>query len=229
MRREGFEMQVSQPQVIFHEEDGVKLEPYEILTVDVPSEHQGVVIEEVGKRGGELQHMDSNASGEIHAEYIIPTRGMIGLKNLLLTRTRGTAIINNLFDSFKPVHEIDLRSNEHGSIIASDSGSALAYGLNNAQGRGILFIGPATEVYEGMVVGKNALDMDLEVNVTKGKKLTNMRASGSDSSIILTPPKEITLDFALEYIGGDELAEVTPKSIRIRKKYLTLNERKKNK
>lgn len=229
MRREGFEMQVSQPQVIFHEEDGVKLEPYEILTVDVPSEHQGVVIEEVGKRGGELQQMDSNASGEIHAEYIIPTRGMIGLKNLLLTRTRGTAIINNLFDSFKPVHDIDLRSNEHGSIIASDSGSALAYGLNNAQGRGTLFIGPATEVYEGMVVGKNALDMDLEVNVTKGKKLTNMRASGSDSSIILTPPKEVTLDFALEYIGGDELAEVTPKSIRIRKKYLTLNERKKNK
>lgn len=229
MRREGFEMQVSQPQVIFHEENGVKMEPYEILTVDVPSEHQGVVIEEVGKRGGELQQMDSNPSGEIHAEYIIPTRGMIGLKNLLLTRTRGTAIVNNLFDSFKPTHDIDLRSNEHGSIIASDTGSALAYGLNNAQGRGVLFIGPATEVYEGMVVGKNALDTDLEVNVTKGKKLTNMRASGSDSSIILTPPKEVTLDFALEYIGADELVEVTPKSIRIRKKYLTLNERKKNK
>lgn len=229
MRREGFEMQVSQPQVIFHEEKGVKLEPYEILTIDVPSEHQGVVIEEVGKRGGQLQQMDSNASGEIHAEYIIPTRGLIGLKNLLLTRTRGTAIINNLFDSFKPVHDIDLRSNEHGSIIASDTGSALAYGLNNAQGRGTLFIGPATEVYEGMVVGINALDMDLEVNVTKGKKLTNMRASGSDSSIILTPPKEVTLDFALEYIGPDELVEVTPQSIRIRKKYLTLNERKKEK
>ncbi len=229
MRREGFELQVSQPQVIFHEEDGVKMEPYEILTIDVPSEHQGVVIEEVGKRGGQLQQMDSNAAGEIHAEYIIPTRGMIGLKNLLLTRTRGTAIINNLFDSFKPMHDIDLRSNEHGSIIASDSGSALAYGLNNAQGRGTLFIGPATEVYEGMVVGKNALDTDLEVNVTKGKKLTNMRASGSDSSIILTPPKEVTLDFALEYIGADELAEVTPQNIRIRKKYLTLNERKKNK
>ncbi|MDQ3018520.1 MAG: translational GTPase TypA [bacterium] len=229
MRREGFEMQVSQPQVIFHEEDGVKKEPYEILTVDVPSEHQGVVIEEVGKRGGELQLMDTNLSGEIHAEYIIPTRGLIGLKNLLLTRTRGTAIINNLFDSYKPVHDIDMRSNEHGSIISSDSGSALAYGLNNAQGRGILFIGPAIEVYEGMVVGKNALDNDLEVNVCKGKKLTNMRASGTDSSIILTPPKEVTLDFALEYIGSDELVEVTPKSIRIRKKYLTENERKRNK
>ncbi len=229
MRREGFELQVSQPQVIFIQEDGVQKEPYEILTIDVPSEHQGVVIEEVGKRGGELQQMDSNAAGEIHAEYIIPTRGIIGLKNLLLTRTRGTAIINNLFDSFKPMHTIDLRSNEHGSIISSDSGSALAYGLNNAQGRGILFIGPATEVYEGMVVGKNGVDSDLEVNVCKGKKLTNMRASGSDSSIILVPPKEVTLDFALEYIGSDELAEVTPKSIRIRKKYLTENERKRNK
>ncbi len=229
MRREGFEMQVSQPQVIFHEEDGVKLEPYEVLTIDVPAEHQGVVIEEAGKRGGQLQQMDTTPGGEIHVEYVIPTRGMIGLKNLLLTRTKGTAIINNLFDSFKPVHDIDLRSNEHGSIIASEGGSALAYGLNNAQGRGTLFIGPGTEVYEGMVVGKNALDMDLEVNVTKGKKLTNMRASGSDSSIILTPPKEVTLDFALEYIGSDELAEVTPENIRIRKKYLTLNERKKNK
>ena len=229
MRREGFELQVSQPQVIFHEENGVKLEPFEILTIDVPAEHQGVVIEEAGKRGGQLQQMDSNPGGDIHVEYVIPTRGMIGLKNLLLTRTKGTAIVNNLFDSFKPMHDIDLRSNEHGSIIASDAGSALAYGINNAQGRGVMFIGPATEVYEGMVVGKNALDMDLEVNVTKGKKLTNMRASGSDSSIILTPPKEVTLDFALEYIGADELAEVTPKSIRIRKKYLTLNERKKNK
>ncbi len=229
MRREGFELQVSQPQVIFHEENGVKMEPFEILTVDVPPEHQGVVIEEAGKRGGQLQQMDTTPGGEIHVEYIIPTRGMIGLKNLLLTRTKGTAIINNLFDSFKPMHDIDLRSNEHGSIIASEGGSALAYGINNAQGRGTMFIGPATEVYEGMVVGKNALDMDLEVNVTKGKKLTNMRASGSDSSIILTPPKEVTLDFALEYIGSDELAEVTPQSIRIRKKYLTLNERKKNK
>lgn len=229
MRREGFELQVSQPQVIFHEENGVKLEPFEILTIDVPPEHQGVVIEEAGKRGGQLQQMDSTPGGDIHVEYIIPTRGMIGLKNLLLTRTKGTAIINNLFDSFKPMHDIDLRSNEHGSIIASEGGSALAYGINNAQGRGTMFIGPATEVYMGMVVGVNALPMDLEVNVTKGKKLTNMRASGSDSSIILTPPKEVTLDFALEYIGSDELAEVTPQSIRIRKKYLTLNERKKNK
>jgi GTP-binding protein len=228
MRREGFELQVSQPQVIYHEENGQKLEPYEILTIDVPSEHQGVVIEEVGRRGGELQHMDS-LGNELHAEYLIPTRGLIGLKNLLLTRTKGTVIVNNLFDSYKPVHEIDLRGNEHGSIIASEAGTSNSYGLNNAQERGTLFIGPAVEVYTGMVVGRNSVDSDLEVNVCRTKKLTNMRSSGNDDATILTPPKEITLDFALEYIGPDELAEVTPQSIRIRKKYLTLNERKRDK
>lgn len=229
MRREGFELQVSQPQVIFHEENGQKMEPYEILTIDVPGEHQGVVIEEVGRRGGDMQHMESDASGELHVEYLIPTRGLIGLKNLLLTRTRGTAIINNLFDSYKPVHEIDLRGNEHGSIIASESGTSNAYGLNNAQERGVMFIGPAVDVYEGMVVGKNSLDMDLEVNVCKTKKLTNMRSSGADDALILTPPKEITLDFALEYIGPDELAEVTPQSIRIRKRLLSATDRKRDK
>ncbi len=227
MRREGFELQVSQPQVIYHEENGQKSEPYEILTVDVPTEHQGVVIEEVGRRGGELQHMDA-LGNDLHAEYLIPTRGLIGLKNLLLTRTKGTVIVNNLFDSYKPVHDIDLRGNEHGSIIASESGTSNSYGLNNAQERGILFIGPAVEVYEGMVVGRNGVDSDLEVNVCRTKKLTNMRSSGNDDATILTPPKEITLDFALEYIGPDELAEVTPLNIRIRKKFLSQNERKRD-
>lgn len=226
MRREGFELQVSQPQVIFKEIDGQKMEPYEFLTIDVPSEHQGVVIEEVGKRGGEMLGMDSNAGGDIHAEYFIPTRGLIGLKNLLLTRTRGTAIINNLFDSYKPVHQIDLRSNEHGSLIASETGVSNAYGLNNAQERGTMFIGPAVEVYEGMVIGQNGVSNDIEVNVCKTKKLTNMRSSGADDAIILTPPKEINLDFALEYVGPDELVEVTPQSIRIRKRLLSLNDRK---
>lgn len=227
MRREGFEMQVSQPQVIFHEEDGIKKEPYEVLTIDVPAEHQGAVIEEIGKRGGEMQVLESNSiSGEIHAEYIIPTRGLIGLKNLLLTRTKGTVIINNLFDSYRPAHEIDTSTNQHGSLIASESGTSSAYGLNNAQDRGTLFIAPAVEVYMGMVVGKNSLESDIEVNVCKGKKLTNTRASGTDDSIILVPPKEITLDFALEYIGNDELVEVTPQSVRIRKRLLDPNERK---
>lgn len=229
MRREGFELQVSQPQVIYHEEVGQKQEPYEILTIDVPSEYQGAVIEEVGRRGGELQHMETTTTNELHAEYLIPTRGLIGLKNLLLTRTRGTVIINNLFDSYKPVHDIDLRGNEHGSLIASESGTSNAYGLNNAQERGTLFIAPAVEVYEGMVVGRNSLDTDLELNVCKTKKLTNMRSSGADDAIILTPPKEVTLDFALEYIGPDELVEVTPRSIRIRKRLLSALDRKRDK
>ena len=229
MRREGFELQVSQPQVIYHQVDGVKHEPYEICTIDIPSEYQGVVIEEMGKRGGELQHMDTTPGGELHAEYLIPTRGLIGLKNLLLTRTRGTAVVNNLFDSYKPEHDIDEHVSDHGSLIASEAGVSNAYGLNNAQERGTMFIGPAVEVYEGMVVGQNAVDTDLELNVTKTKKLTNMRSSGADDAIILTPPRPITLDFAMEYIGPDELLEVTPLSIRIRKKILSATERKRAK
>jgi GTP-binding protein len=228
MRREGYELQVSQPEVIFHtDENGQKMEPYEILTVDVPSEYQGPVIEELGKRGGELRHMDTSPSGEIHAEYIIPTRGLIGLKSALLTKTRGTAIVNNLFDSYRPAMAADLSaSNSHGSLIASESGVSNAYGLNNAQERGTLFIGPAVEVYEGMIVGKNSFDNDIEININKTKKLTNMRSSGADDAIILTPPRDMGLDLALEYIGSDELVEVTPKSIRLRKKILNANERK---
>ncbi|MEK7162225.1 MAG: GTP-binding protein, partial [Patescibacteria group bacterium] len=252
MRREGFELQVSQPQVIYHfappsppSEEGmpegqersnlgnpdddknlIKMEPYEMVTIDVPSEYQGAVIENLGRRGGELLHMDSSNNSELHAEYLIPTRGLIGLKNLLLTQTRGTVIINNLFDSYKPVHEIDTHVNDHGSLISSETGVSNAYGLNNAQERGILFIKPAVEVYEGMVVGRNALNNDIELNVCKTKKLTNIRSSGTDEAIILTPAREVELDFALEYIGPDELVEVTPKSIRIRKKILGATERK---
>jgi GTP-binding protein len=192
----------------------------------VPAEYQGAVIENLGRRGGELQILDTNPSGEIHAEYLIPTRGLIGLKNLLLTQTRGTVIINNLFDSYRPVHEVDEHANDHGSLIASESGVSNAYGLNNAQERGIMFIGPAVEVYEGMVVGKNALNDDIELNVCKTKKLTNMRSSGADDAIILTPHRPIELDFALEYIGPDELVEITPQNIRIRKKILNATERK---
>ena len=226
MRREGFELQVSQPQVIFHEENGVKMEPYEIATIDVPSEYQGAMIENLGRRGGEMLVLDTNSAGEIHAEYLIPTRGLIGLKNALLTQTRGTVIINNLFDSYKPAHDVDEHANDHGSLISSETGVSNAYGLNNAQERGIMFIKPAVEVYTGMVVGKNALNDDIELNVCKTKKLTNIRSSGTDEAIILTPAKEIELDFALEYIGADELVEVTPKSIRIRKKILDANARK---
>ncbi len=238
MRREGYELQVSQPEVIFKTDaaTGKKLEPYEILVIDVPSQYQGTMIEEMGTRGGELLKMDSSetsassgSTSEIHAEYLAPTRGIIGLKNALLTKTRGTAVVNNLFDSYRPVvMEKPDSANSHGSLIASEAGVSNAYGLNNAQERGTLFIKPAVEVYEGMIVGKNAFDSDLEINVTKTKKLSNMRSSGADDAIILTPPREITLDLALEYIGPDELVEVTPKSVRLRKRYLTMNERKRS-
>ncbi len=230
MRREGFELQVSQPEVIFKEENGVKVEPYEVLTVDVPVSYQGAVIEELGKRGGELRHMDTSPSGnELQAEYLIPTRGLIGLKGFLVTKTRGTAILNSIFDSYKPMSGATLTSsNSKGSLLAAETGVSNAYGLNNAQERGTLFIGPATEVYEGMIVGKNAFDTDLEININKTKKLTNMRSSGADDAIQLTPPREMTLDLSLEYIGGDELVEVTPLSVRMRKKYLNANERKRN-
>jgi len=226
MRREGFEIQVSQPEVIYHEQDGQRMEPYELLTIDVPSEHQGVVIENLGKRGGEMLTLETTPGGDIHAEYIIPTRGLIGLKNLLLTRTRGTVVMNNLFDSYKPAHEIDAHANDHGSLISSETGVSNAYGLNNAQERGIMFIGPAVDVYEGMVVGQNALTEDIELNVCKTKKLTNMRSSGADDAIILTPPRPLELDLAMEFIGPDELMEVTPLSIRIRKKILDATMRK---
>ena len=234
MRREGFELQVSQPEVIYKTdpETGKKFEPYEILTVDVPNEYQGPVIEELGKRGGELRHMETRGgtmgtSEEIHAEYLIPTRGLIGLKNSLLTKTRGTAVLNNIFDSYREAQDAKLEAqNSHGSLIVDSSGVTNAYGLNNAQERGILFVGAAVDVYEGMIVGKNAFDSDLEINVCRTKKLTNMRSSGADDALTLTPPREITLDFALEYIGKDELVEVTPQSIRLRKKVLNATERR---
>lgn len=229
MRREGYELQASQPEVIYKTNavSGQKLEPYENVIVDVPASYQGAVIEEFGRRAGKLTKMESSQGGELHVEYSIPTRGLIGLRNSLLTKTRGTAAVNNIFDGYLPASAEKIESgNPHGSLIATETGVANAYGLNNTQERGILFINPGVEVYEGMVIGKNAYDTDLEINVCKTKKLSNMRSSGSDEAIILTPPKEITLDFALEYIGTDELAEVTPKSIRLRKKILGALERK---
>lgn len=225
MRREGFELQVSQPRVIYKEENGVKKEPYERLTIEVPGEYQGTIIEEIAKRKGRLIDMKQNEIGELHFEYIIPTRGLIGLKNLLMTRTKGTIVMNHLFEDYEAIEE-GIFEIPHGSLIAPESGATSSYGLENAQERGQLFVGPAVEIYEGQVVGKNARDEDLEVNVCKEKRLTNMRSKGADQPIMLTPPKEITLEFALEYIGPDELLEVTPKSLRIRKRLLKAHERK---
>ncbi|MGQ0811819.1 MAG: translational GTPase TypA [Nitrospiraceae bacterium] len=231
MRREGYELQVSQPEVIVHRDGDRVTEPYEELTVQVPSEYQGTVIEEIGKRRGELRHMklihsEGNLS-EMHLEYHIPTRGIIGLKNILLARTRGTVILHHVFKAYEPVEERDLAVVPHGSLVAFEDGTSTGYAIFMTQERGAMFIAPGIDVYRGMVVGENSRDDDLDVNVCKEKHLTNMRASGSDEALVLTPPREMTLEFALEYIGQDELVEVTPQNLRIRKRLLNPEERRK--
>lgn len=226
MRREEFELQVSQPQVIMHEENGKKLEPYEIVIIDVPAEYQGVVIEECGSRKGALLSMDTTPTGEQHLEYDMPTRGVIGLKSALMTKCRGTAIVNHLFNKYEPFNPELINANSHGSLIAYERGTSSGYALDTAQERGSLFIGPGLEVYPGMVVGQSGRDEDIEINVAKEKRLSNMRSKASDAAILLAPPKVMSLELALEYIGPDELVEVTPKSVRIRKRILDSNDRK---
>jgi len=231
MRREGYELQVSQPEVILHEDNGVLTEPFEELTIDVPTDYQGTVIEEVGQRRGQLRHMklaqSDGSAGEMHLEYYIPTRGVIGLKNVLLAKTRGTVIMHHVFQRYEPADKQTLQVAPHGSLVAFEDGTSNAYGLFMIQERGSLFIGPGVEVYQGMVVGENSRDEDLDVNVCKAKHLTNMRASGSDEALTLTPPRPMTLEFALEYIGSDELLEVTPTNLRIRKRLLNPEDRRK--
>jgi GTP-binding protein len=233
MRREGYELQVSQPEVILHREGGKVTEPYEELTIQVPETYQGAVIEEIGKRRGEMRHMklvhsDAGPS-EMHLEYHIPTRGIMGLKNILLAKTRGTVIMHHVFKAYETANEQDLLVAPHGSLCAFEDGTSTAYALFMTQERGAMFIGPGVEVYRGMVVGENSRDEDLDVNVCKEKHLTNMRASGSDEALVLTPPQEMSLEFALEYIGQDELVEVTPNNLRIRKRLLHPEDRRKAK
>jgi GTP-binding protein len=224
MRREGFEMAVSKPEVIYREIDGQRMEPMEYLVVDVPGEYQGVIIESMGPRKGEMAAM--NPMGEtIRLEFIIPARGLIGLRGELLTETRGTAVVTHTFHEYAPFRgEIPGRKN--GVLIAMEQGETTAYSLDALQPRGYLFVGPGTEVYGGMIIGQHSKDSDLEVNPCKGKKLTNVRASGTDDAIKLTPPRILTLEQALEFIDDDELVEVTPRSIRLRKKELDPNRRK---
>lgn len=220
MRREGYELQVSQPEVIFHEKDGIQYEPIEFLIIDVPKEYQGTIIEELGRRKATLKNMLQSPMNELHFEYEISTRAVIGLKNVLVTKTRGTAIMHHVFDQYKPVQKDHFEILEHGSLVSSETGISTSYALDNAQQRGKLFIGPGEEVYQGMIIGECARGEDLNLSPCKEKKLTNMRASGSDDAIVLTPPREMNLELAIEYIGSDELVEVTPKNIRIRKKML---------
>jgi GTP-binding protein len=231
MRREEYELQVSQPEVILHRENDTLLEPYEELVIQIPSDYQGAVIEEVGGRGGILKHMKvihaDSGSSEAHVEFSIPTRGVIGLKSRLLGKTRGTIIMHHVFDRYEPVLDPSALVAEHGSLVAFETGTSNAYGLYMIQERGSLFIGPGVEVYRGMVVGQNSRDEDLDVNVCKVKHLTNMRASGSDEALTLTPPRQMTLETSLEYMGTDELLEVTPNSLRLRKRQLNPEDRRK--
>ena len=229
MRREGYELEVSSPEVVYSEIDGKKCEPFEFLTIDVPSNYQGTVIEIVSKRKSVLKNLIPSKGNQMHFEYVIPTRGMIGLRNVLITATRGTAVINNVFDCYKPKLDGEILSKVHGSLIVMEDGVTTGYSLNNIQERGELFVSAGLDVYAGMIIGENAKSEDLVVSPCKSKKLTNMRASGSDDAIMLSPPKIITLESAIEYISTDEFVELTPQSIRLRKKVLNHSQRKKKK
>ena len=224
MRREGFEMAVSKPEVIFRELAGKKLEPMEYLVVDVPAEYQGVIIEKMGPRKGEMTSMQPMGD-TVRLEFIIPARGLIGLRNEVLTDTRGTAVMTHTFHEYAPFRG-DIPGRKNGVLIAMEHGETTGYALDALQPRGILFLPPGVEVYGGMLIGQHAKDNDLDVNPCKGKKLTNVRASGTDDAVKLAPPRVLTLEQALEFIDDDELVEVTPKSIRLRKKELDPNRRK---
>ncbi|SMB91384.1 GTP-binding protein [Desulfonispora thiosulfatigenes DSM 11270] len=223
MRREGYEFQVSKPQVIFKKLDGVKMEPFENLTIDVPEEYLGTVMEKIGIRKGELVNMN-NINGEVRVEYSIPARGLVGFRNEFLTDTRGYGILNHSFDEYKP-YKGEITSRRNGVLIAFETGTASNYGLVAAEERGTLFISAGTDVYEGMVVGENSREQDMEVNICKHKNLTNMRTSGKDDTVKLKAPRILSLEEAISYAGDDEYLEVTPESIRLRKKYLDKSER----
>ena len=226
MRREGYEFAVSRPEVILHEQDGVAQEPYEQLVVDCDEQHQGSIIEELGNRRAEMRDLMPDGNGRVRMEFLVPTRGLIGFRSLFLSLTSGSGLMTHVFDHYGDYKESELAKRNNGVLVSMVKGKTLAYALFNLQSRGRLFIEPNTEVYEGMIVGLHARDNDLVVNPTKAKQLTNIRASGSDENILLTPPVLHSLEQAMEFISDDELIEITPKNIRLRKRYLTENERK---
>jgi GTP-binding protein len=226
MRREGFELQVSRPDIVTKELKGVIVEPVEELVIDVPEDHQGIVIAQVGERKGVMTKMVNNGGGRVRLEFRIPARGLIGFRSQFMTDTKGTGIMNHIFSSWEPWHgAIPARAN--GALVADRTGVATSYAIFNLQERGEIFIDPATNVYEGMVIGENSRPSDMDVNVTKEKKQTNMRASSADEAIRLIPPRKLGLEQAIEFINDDELVEVTPSSIRLRKRILASNQRPK--
>ena len=227
MRREGFELAVGKPRVVFREINGQKCEPYENLTVDVPDDNQGAVMEELGRRRGELTNMESDGNGRTRLEYHIPARGLIGFQGEFLTLTRGTGLMSHVFDDYAPVKP-DMPGRHNGVLVSQEQGEAVAYALWNLEDRGRMFISPNDKVYEGMIIGIHSRDNDLVVNPLKGKKLTNVRASGTDEAVRLTTPIKLTLEGAVEFIDDDELVEITPQSIRLRKRYLSELERRRH-
>ena len=220
MRREGYEMGVSRPEVIRRVIDGIEQEPYESLLIDCEETHQGAIMEEIGKRRGELRDMVPDGKGRVRLEYMIPSRGIIGFRNQFLTMTSGTGVLNSIFDHYGPVKAGEVAARQNGVLVSMVAGKVLAYALFALQERGRLFVGPNIEVYEGQLIGIHSRDNDLAVNPTKGKQLTNIRAAGSDENILLTPPIRMSLEQALDFIDDDELVEVTPQNVRLRKKLL---------
>lgn len=228
LRREGYEFQVGKPEVIIKEIDGVKMEPVEDVMIDVPDEYQGAVTQELGQRRGEMTHMEAEGNGNTRFEYKIPSKALLGIRSILLTKTKGTAVLNTIFDKYAPVTP-PVEQIRNGVLIASESGTATTYGLNNSQERGITFIEPSEKVYEGMIIGLNSRREDMELNVVKEKKQTNIRASSADIAVILTPPLKMSLEQYLDFIEEDELLEVTPLNLRPRKKLLSKIDRIRNK
>jgi GTP-binding protein len=226
MRREGYELAVSRPRVVIREVNGEKQEPYEMLTVDVDEANQGAVMEALGARRGDLQDMQSDSKGRVRLDYRIPARGLIGFQSDFLTMTRGTGIMSHVFDDYGPMKP-DMEERRNGVLISAEDGTAVAYALWKLQERGRMFVSPGDPLYEGIIIGIHSRDNDLVVNPIKGKQLTNVRASGTDEAVRLVPPIQVTLESAIEFIADDELVEITPKSIRIRKRHLKEHERKK--
>jgi GTP-binding protein len=225
MRREGYELAVSRPHVVIREVDGEKCEPFEMLTVDVDEAHQGAVMEALGARRGDLQDMVSDGRGRVRLDYRIPARGLIGFQSDFMTMTRGTGLMSHVFDDYAPMRP-EIAARRNGVLISAEQGEAVAYALWKLQERGRMFVNPGDRLYEGMVIGIHSRDNDLVVNPIKGKQLTNIRASGTDEAVTLTPPIQLTLESAVEFIADDELVEITPKTIRIRKRFLQEHERK---
>jgi len=226
MRREGYELAVSRPRVLFKTIDGVRHEPYELLTVDIEEQHQGAVMEELGRRKGDLQDMQPDGRGRVRLEYRIPARGLIGFQGEFLTLTRGTGLMSHIFDDYAPEKPGGVGERRNGVLVSQDDGEAVGYALWKLQERGRMFVSPGDKVYEGMIIGIHSRDNDLVVNPIREKKLTNIRAAGKDEHIDLVPPIRLTLEYAVEFIADDELVEVTPTSIRLRKRFLKEHERK---